>query len=68
MRLADDDTTVPQVMKENGYQLEGGQWVFRGERGESRLPEGPLAGLLRESGSRRLRLYVQQEKARCQEK
>lgn len=70
MRYETDGTTVSGVMVEHGYQLEadGVHWVYRGELGESRLAVGPLEGLLRETGSRRLRLYVRQERDRCQAK
>jgi len=68
IRYVGDEITVAQVMEENGYTLEEDKvhWVFRGERGESRLAVGILEGLLRETGSQKLRLYVRQERNRCQ--
>lgn len=54
-------------MHELGYRLDGTYWIYEGPRGESRLAAGPLAGLLAQSGSRKLRTYVEQERARCLE-
>ena len=64
----EDGVSVPKILAEYGYTLspDGIHWCYRGERGESRLAIGALEGLLRESGARRLRLHIQQEKARCQ--
>ncbi len=55
-------------LAELGYQLEGTVWTYSGPRGEARLTHGSLEGLLREGGSRRLRLHAQQERDRCQER
>jgi hypothetical protein len=67
MQRFEANQPLDALMQELGYRLEGTFWIYEGPRGESRLAQGPLMGLLAQSGSQRLRTYVLQERNRCLE-
>lgn len=67
MQRFEADQPLDALMLELGYRFEGVAWIYEGPRGESRLAQGPLLGLLSQSGSQRLRTYVLQERNRCLE-